>query len=117
MDNWMSLVVEDNPWIFLILTVVFGGGAAFLAGKALATGWRPFWRLMLYMIPLGAALRFLHFSLFSGDLGSIHYFVTDTLVLAAAAALGYRLKRVAQMTTQYPWLYVKETAVSYTDRA
>ena len=27
----MSLFVEDNLWIFLIMTVFFGGGAAFLA--------------------------------------------------------------------------------------
>ncbi len=31
----MSLFVEDNPWVFLIMTVVIGGGAAFLAGRAL----------------------------------------------------------------------------------
>ena len=87
----MSLFVEDNPWIFLIMTVVIGGGAAFLAGRALATKWRPVTTAVLYMIPLGLALRFFHYALFDGDLLSLHYFITDTLVLIAGTSLGYRL--------------------------
>ena len=39
----MRLFVQDNFWVFLILTVVIGGGAAFLAGRALASQWRPVW--------------------------------------------------------------------------
>jgi hypothetical protein len=112
----VSLFVEDNPWIFLIMTVIIGGGAAFLAGRALAIGWRPLWRVVAYMVPLGAALRFLHYALFSGDLTSLHYFLSDTLVLALAAILGYRLKLVAQMVAQYPWLYEKETPISYRNK-
>ncbi|MFO1091186.1 MAG: hypothetical protein U1E46_16545 [Hyphomicrobiales bacterium] len=100
----MSLFVEDNPWIFLIMTVLIGGGAAFLAGRGLALKWRPVWMAVAYMIPLGAALRFLHYALFNGSLLSLHYFVTDTLVLIAGALLGYRLKRVDQMVRQYGWL-------------
>ncbi len=31
----MSLFIEDQtPWIFLIMTVILGGGAAFMAGRA-----------------------------------------------------------------------------------
>ncbi|QIG51687.1 hypothetical protein G5V57_30620 [Nordella sp. HKS 07] len=102
----MSLFVEDNsPWIFFIMTVVIGGGAAFLSGRALATKWRPWLFAVLYMIPLGLALRFFHYALFNGNLLSLHYFITDTLVLVAAASLGYRLTRVGQMVSQYPWLY------------
>ena len=87
----MSLFVEDNsPWIFFIMTVVIGGGAAFLAGRAMASKWRPWYYAVLYMIPLGLALRFFHYALFNGDLSSLHYFITDTLVLVAAASLGYR---------------------------
>ena len=39
----MSLFVEDSPWIFLIMTVLIGGGAAYLAGRNLAGKWRPVW--------------------------------------------------------------------------
>ena len=35
-NDFMWLFVQDNFGIFLVLTVVIGGGAAFLAGRALA---------------------------------------------------------------------------------
>ena len=109
----MSLFIEDDPWVFLIMTVVIGGGAAFLAGRALATKWRPWTRGVLYMIPLGLALRFFHYALFTGSLLSLHYFITDTLVLIAGASLGYRLTRVSQMVSQYPWLYERSSPFSW----
>jgi uncharacterized RDD family membrane protein YckC len=109
----VSLFVEDSPWIFLIMTVLIGGGAAFLAGRSLATKWRPIWMPVAYMIPMGVALRFFHFSLFEGELLSIHYFITDTLVLVAGALLGYRLTRVSQMISQYPWLYERSGPLSW----
>jgi hypothetical protein len=101
----MSLFIEDTFSIFLIMTVIIGGGAAFLAGRALASKWRPVWMPVFYMLLLGLALRFFHYALFNGDLLSAHYYLTDTLVLVAAALLGYRLTRVNQMVSQYPWLY------------
>jgi hypothetical protein len=51
--------------------------------------------------------------LFTGDLLSLHYFITDTLVLIAGASLGYRLTRVSQMVSQYPWLYERSTPFSW----
>jgi hypothetical protein len=101
----MSLFVEDSIWIFLIMTVFFGGGAAFLAGRGLAMKWRPLWMPLLAMVPLTMGLRFLHFALFDAKLTSLHYFVTDFLVLFAACYLGYRLTLAQKMVRQYPWLY------------
>lgn len=101
----MSLFVEDSPWIFLIMTVLIGGGAAYMAGRNLASNWRPVWMAVAYMIPLGLALRFFHYALFEAQLLDMHYWITDTLVLIAATLLGYRLTRVNQMVSQYPWLY------------
>jgi uncharacterized protein DUF6867 len=101
----MSLFVEDSFSVFLVLTVIIGGGAAFMAGRALASKWRPLWMPVVYMLPLGAALRFFHYALFEGNLLSVHYFITDTVVLIAASLLGYQLTRVRQMVNQYPWLY------------
>lgn len=101
----MSLIIEDTVPIFLIMTVVIGGGLAYMAGRSLAGSWRPLWMALAYMIPLGAALRFFHFALFDGELLSLHFFIVDTLVLIAGALLGYRLTRARQMVNQYPWLY------------
>ena len=109
----MRLFIEDSPWIFLFMTVIMGGGAAFQAGRSLASKWRPLWMAVVYMIPLGLALRFLHFALFEAYLLSIHYFLTDTLVLVAGVLLGYRLTRVHQMVSQYPWLYERSGLLSW----
>ena len=112
----MSLFVEDKLSIFLIMTVIIGGGAAFLAGRALASKWRPIWMPIATCCPLGLALRFLHYALFNGELLSLHYFITDTAVLVAAALLGYQSTRAALMTRQYPWLYERSGPLSWRDR-
>lgn len=101
----MSLFVEDNIWVFLILTIIFGGGAAFMAGRGLAMKWRPVGVAIFAMVPLTLGLRFLHYALFGADLTSLHYLVTDFLILLAACLLGYRITMVQKMTRQYPWLY------------
>jgi hypothetical protein len=82
----------------------------------MASRWRPVWLTIFYMVLLGFALRFFHFALFNGDLLSLHYFVTDTLVLVLAAMLGFRLTRVGQMTSQYPWLYERSGVLSWKEK-
>ena len=109
----MSLFLEGSLGVFLLLTVILGGGAAFLAGRSLAKDWRPLSSLILFMIPLGAGVRFLHFALFQHQLFSLTHYISHTLILMAFAILGYRLKRVNQMTTQYPWLYERSGTLSW----
>lgn len=120
----MGLIVEKSYAAFLIVTIILGGGAAFMTGRALARSWSPIWQLFLYMLLLGAAVRFLHWGLFldatylswremQGSLLSIHYYIVDTAVLVAAAWLGYRLERTRQMTTQYRWLYRKASPLTW----
>jgi hypothetical protein len=103
----MSLFIEDNPWIFIIMTVIFGGGAAFMAGRGMAIKWRPIWLPIFAMVPLTLGLRFLHFALFEAELTSLHYLLTDFAVLLVFALLGYRTTLASKMVTQYPWLYEK----------
>lgn len=112
----MSLIFEENPLVFLFMTVIAGGGAAFLAGRALASKWRPLWMAVAYMLLLGLALRFFHYALFNGSLLSLHYYIVDAMVLIAAALLGYRITRVRQLTMQYPWLYERAGPLSWRDR-
>jgi hypothetical protein len=109
----MSLFVEDKLSIFLIMTVIIGGGAAFLAGRGLASRWRPWWIPAAYMVLMGLALRFFHYALFNGELLSLHYFITDTVVLICATLLGYRLTMVNQMVRQYPWAYERSGLLSW----
>lgn len=109
----MSIVVEQSFGIFLILTIIMGGGAAYLAGRGLATKWRPLWMAVLAMVPLTLGLRFLHYALFGANLTSLHYLVTDFLILLAFCLLGYRKTLAAKMVRQYPWIYEADGPLSW----
>lgn len=107
---------ESSLGVFLLLTCIIGGGTAFMSGRAVALTWKPVWQVVLYMIPLAAAVRFFHFGLFGGTLLSLHYFVVDFCVLLLAALAGYRIMRTTQMVTQYRWLYRRTSPFSWADR-
>jgi hypothetical protein len=109
----MGILWGDSALAFAIITVFLGGGAAWLSGASLARSWRPLWLALAYMVLLGAAVRFLHFSLAHGQLLSLHYFFVDTVLLVAVAALAYRIARTSQMAQQYPWLYRRTSPVTW----
>lgn len=98
------LYEEDSLGVFLLVTVVLGGGAAALAGRAVALTWRPWWQVVVYMLMLGAAVRFIHFALFEGTLLSIHYYAVDTLFCLAFGFAGFQAARARRMVAQYPWI-------------
>ncbi len=102
MPSWLY---EGSLWVFLLLNIFIGGGAAWLAGRALALKWRPIWQLFVYMILLAAAVRFLHYALYQEVFLSLNNYIVDYITMIVAALLGYRLTRVKQMVTQYYWLY------------
>ncbi len=98
------LYEEESVGVFLFVTVMLGGGAAALAGRAVAKTWRPWWQIIAYGFILGFAVRFIHFSVFAGTLVSAHYYLVDSAVCLAFGLLGFRAARASQMVTQYPWL-------------
>lgn len=112
----MSLLAEHSFWVFVILTVIGGGGAAFMAGRSTALGWQPIWQLVVYMLIFGAGLRFLHFALFQETLTSGYYYVVQTAVVVAFSLIGYQMTRVNQMTEKYPWLYEKTSLFGWRDK-
>ncbi len=95
---------EDAFGVFLLVTVVLGGGAAWLAGRAVAETWRPWWQVVLYSLLLGGAVRFIHFALFGGTLLSPHYYAVDSAICLASGFFGFRTARALQMVTQYRWI-------------
>lgn len=104
---------EDTLLEFIGVTVILGGGAAWLAGRATALIWAPYWKLVVYTVLLTIALRFIHFSLFGGtfflppsNLATAFYFgAIDFVILLIAASLGRRVTRAGQMARQYAFLY------------
>ena len=60
------LSFDFDPGPFLLVTVILGGSAAFVAGRAVAQTWRPWWQGIAYMLILGAAVHFVHYAMFGG---------------------------------------------------
>jgi hypothetical protein len=96
---------DGGGWAFLLITLLIGGAAGFLSGRAVAQTWRPFWQLPLYMLGIAAGVRFCHYALFGEILLSLKNFAVDYAVAFVAAAAGYRLVRAGQMWRQYGWLF------------
>jgi hypothetical protein len=114
----MGVIYETSIFAFLFVTVLAGGGAAFMIGRAGAKRWKPFPQSIPYILLLGCVVRFLHWGLFAGaaleswrqaqgSLLSAHYFLVDALVLLVFAGLGYRLQRASQMAQQYGWIVTR----------
>lgn len=100
-----DLTYDGNSiWVFVLLTLIIGGGAAALTGRAIASVWRPWWQVVGFALLLGAAVRFLHVALFEGTLLSLPYYVADTAVCLVCGLIGFRLMRVAQMVGCYGWI-------------
>ena len=120
----MGVIYEKSIWAFLFITVIAGGGAAFMIGRAAAKGWNPFWQAVVQVLGLATAVRFLHWGLFAGatfeswrqaqgSLFSLHYYLADAVILLSFAALGFRRQRTVQMLRQYRWLTVQTSPLSW----
>ena len=91
--------------VFIGVTLVLAGFAAQATGRALAATWRPAYWAVFYAALLGFLDRFIHWSLFDGDLLSPAGYLLDTAVLIAIALVSYRITQATKMVRQYPWLY------------
>ena len=112
-----DLYASETLLQVVLVTGLIGGGAAWLTGQAIAKTWRPFWHVVVYIVLLGAAVRFVHFALFQADLISPASYAVDTLYLLALGALAWRMTRAAQMATQYYWLFERTGPFTWRARA
>lgn len=97
---------EDGGLLhFVLISVVIGGAMAWSAGRAIASTWRRFWVVPVYMVILACAVRFLHYALGGEELLDPLYFIVSFVIVLIASAYGYRSERARQMTTQYSWLF------------
>ncbi|WP_412051203.1 DUF6867 family protein [Hoeflea sp. Naph1] len=90
---------------FIFVTMILGGGTAWLTGRAVATTWRTPLQLVGYMFILGLAVRFIHFALFSGTLLSPYYYMVDFIIIMIFAFLGMRFTRAGQIAQQYSFAF------------
>ena len=110
------LYEEPSFGLFLLITVIMGGWAAWMTGRAIAMTWRAYWNLILYLLVLGLAVRFIHYALFHGTLLSLHYYLVDAAVILAIGSLGFRYTRARQMATQYRWLYERTGPLTWREK-
>jgi len=106
----------NGVYVFLLVTILLGGGAAWRTGQAVAQSWSPVWPLIGYTGLLAAAVRFLHFALFGGPLLSLTSYVVDFAILLALANLGHRAHRAREMTEQYAWAFEPAAPLSWRPR-
>ena len=111
------LYEEPSFWLFGLVTVLMGGWAAWMTGRAMALTWKPYWQLILYLLILAAFVRFIHFALFGGTLLTLHYYLVDAVVVFLIGSLGFRYRRARQMTTQYRWLYERTSPFGWRERS
>ncbi len=113
-----GILYEETSFLyFLFITVVLGGLGAWMTGRACAMTWRPYGALVFYLLVLGAAVRFIHFSIFGGTLLSAHYYIVDSVVLMVIGFLAYQHTRTRMMVRQYYWLYEKTGWIGYRAKA
>jgi hypothetical protein len=105
-----GILYPDRPgavWVFLTMTLILGGLAAWATGRALAKTWRPYGQVLIYMVPIAAAVMFLHHALFGEALLSLYYYLVTYVIAAILASIGFRRMRVQQMLTQYSFAFAQ----------
>lgn len=111
--NW---IWEVSLLEFLLVTVFLAGGAAYMTGRATARTWAPVSSLIVYLILLAAATRFIHYALFSGTLLTLWYYCVDLLVLLAIGFFGRQRTRSVQMATQYSFMFARSGILGWKSR-
>lgn len=110
-------IYETSLFNFLMVTVLMGGAAAWMAGRAAALTWSSYWVLAFYIVLLAAAVRFIHKAPLGGTLLSLHYYLVDLAVVAFFGLLAHRTTRTQQMTSRYRWLFEKVGPFAWRGRA
>ncbi len=112
----MEQLLGTTVPVFIFMTVILFGFAAYMTGQALANTWQPVWKVAPYGVLLALGDRFLIFALFEGELLSVSGLVIDAMVLVAMTATSYRLIQARKMVSQYPWLYESAGLFNWRDR-
>ncbi|WP_279088893.1 DUF6867 family protein [Bartonella apis] len=108
------LYEESSLFVFVLVTLILGGWAAWMTGRACALTWHGLKVALIAMVPLAAAIRFIHYiPPFNGTLLSLHYYLVDLVVLLIFASLGFQFTRTNQMVRQYSWLYKKSSPFTW----
>jgi len=112
MEDWVGSSIP----VFVGVTVIMFGGAAWMAGRALALNWKPRWSLLPYGLLLACGARFLTYALFDGQLWSWRGYVVSAVVIGGVMLMAHRLYQVRQMVRQYPWIVEPRGLLSWREK-
>ena len=112
----MESFLGTSIGVFIGMTGMFIGFAAWMTGQAIAGTWRPYWQVVLYCILLGGAARFLIYGLYDGELWHLTGYLMDAATLIAIGSFAYFLTRARKMVSQYPWLYERAGLFGWKER-
>ncbi len=115
--------LKSDILVWLAVTIALGGPAALATGRAIARGWRPLTRAIIFVVPLALATDFLCYALFqvsalpisrvarqlaSGNIADATFMLIGCLatfvVQMVFTVAGWRMTRARQMRAQYPFL-------------
>jgi hypothetical protein len=109
--------MDKSIWVYILLTLIIGGGAAILMGRSFAQNWRSATIVVIASLGLALGVRFLHFALFQEPLLTPVGYAVDALTMIALSLFGFRWRRTQQMTSQYYWLYERTGLLTWRDKA
>ena len=112
----MGEILGTGLGLFVLVTLVMFGWAAWQTGQAIAQTWRPYWHTIVYGLMLAAADRLLLVLLFGGKLLAAPSYLVAAVVLVALGSLGFRLTQVRKMVGQYPWIYERDGLLGWRER-
>ncbi|MEZ5853638.1 MAG: hypothetical protein R3D67_02425 [Hyphomicrobiaceae bacterium] len=113
MPDWLYDGGPNGLWVFLLVTLLMGGAAAIVSGRAIAQTWRPQWQVPFYMALLALAVRFIHYAIFGEVLLSARNYLVDLAALVTISLLAFRQCRAQQMLDQYGFLADPKSANSH----
>lgn len=111
-----ELYINETWYQAAFITLVLGGGGAWLAGRAIAITWRSRWAALGAAILMALAVRFVHFALFDEPLLAARPFALETVALVIIAGLAFQRTRAMQMVKQYYWLYQRRGPLGWRAR-
>lgn len=100
-----GLYINEAWYQEIFITLILGGGCAWLAGRAIASTWRSVWIAVIAAVPMALAVRFVHFALYNEPLLAPAPWLIETLLMLAVICLSFQRTRAQQMVRQYYWLY------------